>query len=263
MSLGTLYGVGVGPGAPDLITLRAVEVLRRADVLAIPRSSPFSASMAWRIAKPSVGEVPDQERLFFTFPMSFEPERLKPAWEEAFEAIGTRLLAGKTVAFLTEGDPMLFSTFVYLLGAASSRWPDLPIEIVPAVSSIMAVAAATGTPLADGQERIAIVPATYGVEDLEDILERFDTTVLMKLGGEIPRIREALARTGLTDRAVYVERASMPEQRIVRDLSAVEGVRGDCFAMAIVAKKTRSGVLAGASPRDGGPRARRSSEGGT
>ena len=119
---------------------------------------------------------------------------------------------------------------------------------MPGVSSINAVAAVTGTPLADGQERIAIIPATYGVADLGDLLGRFDTIVLMKLGGEMARIFEAVARAGLLDRAVYVAKATMAEQRIVRDLREVEGEHGDCFAMVIVSRKEHSGLLAGTVP---------------
>jgi len=245
VTVATLYGVGVGPGASDLITLRAAGVLRRVPVLALPRSSDFGASMAWKIARPVVGDVPGQERLFLTFPMSKEPERLRPAWDKAFDAIGARLLRGLDVAFATEGDPSLFSSFIYLAAEAPRRWPGVRVEIVPGVSSLAAVPAATGIPLADGQERIAIVPGTYGLGDLEQLLRAFDTVVLMKLGPELPRVLEALERTGLTERAVYVSKATMPEQRIERDLRNVAAERGDCFAMVIVSRKERSGLLAG------------------
>jgi precorrin-2/cobalt-factor-2 C20-methyltransferase len=225
--------------------LRAADLLRRVPVLALPRSSDFGASMAWKIARPVVGDVPGQERLFLTFPMSKEPERLRPAWDKAFDAIGARLLRGLDVAFATEGDPSLFSSFIYLAAEAPRRWPGVRVEIVPGVSSLAAVPAATGIPLADGQERIAIVPGTYGLGDLEQLLRAFDTVVLMKIGPELPRVLQALERTGLSERAVYVSRATMPEQRIERDLRNVAAERGDCFAMVIVSRKERSGLLAG------------------
>jgi precorrin-2/cobalt-factor-2 C20-methyltransferase len=246
---GILYGVGVGPGAPDLITLRALNVLRSADVLALPRSNDWGESMAWKILEPSLGEVSrNQERLFLTFPMNKDPERLKPAMARAFDQIGECLQAGRSVAFVTEGDPSLYSTFVYVAREAPRRWPGLRIEVVPAVSSVLAVPAVTGIPLADGQERIAILPANYGVDDLPSILRSFDTVVLMKIGPEMPRIVAALDEQGLLDRAVYVAKATMREQRIVRDLRTVTAERGDCFAMVIVAKKERSGVLVGEVP---------------
>lgn len=248
MSYGTLYGVGVGPGAPDLITLRALNVLKQAQVLALPRSSDYGESMAWKILKPTLGEIPGQERLFLTFPMNKDPARLRPAWDTAFTAIGERLERGLSVAFATEGDPSLFSTFIYLHQEAPLRWPGIRIEVVPGVSSIMAVPSVTGVPLADGQERIAILPASYGVEDLNQVLELFDTVVLMKMGAEIPKVIEALDRQGLTDRTVYVSKATMAEQRIVRDIRTIQSERGDCFAMMIVSRKERSGLLAGLVP---------------
>lgn len=245
MSYGKLYGVGVGPGAADLITMRALDVLRRVPVLALPRSSDYGASKAWEIVKPALGEAPGQERLFLTFPMAKDPARLRPAWDKAFAAIGARLEQGRDVAFATEGDPSLFSTFVYLADEAPRRWPGIEVEVVPGVSSITAVPAVTGIPLADGQERIAIVPGTYGVDDLGELLARFDTVVLVKIGAEMARIVETIARAGLLGRAVYVSKATMAEQRIVRDLREVATERGDCFAMVIVSRKERSGVLAG------------------
>jgi precorrin-2/cobalt-factor-2 C20-methyltransferase len=245
---GRLYGVGVGPGAPDLLTLRAQRVLREAQVLILPRGNDHGGSMAWRIARPMVGEIDGQERLYLTFPMSKDPARLRPAWETALAAIGARLERGLSVAFLTEGDPSLYSSFIYLAREAPRRWPDVTIEIVPGVSSLAAVPAMTGLPLADGQERIAIVPANYGVDDLVRVLEAFDTVVLMKIGAEMPNVLAALERAGLVEKAVYVSRATMPDQRIERDLRQVSAEYGDCFAMVVVAKREASGVLLGDVP---------------
>lgn len=89
MNYGTLYGVGVGPGAPDLITLRALNVLKQAQVIALPRSSDYGESMAWKILKPTLGDIPGQERIFLTFPMNKDPERLKPAWDAALLPSGS------------------------------------------------------------------------------------------------------------------------------------------------------------------------------
>jgi len=245
VSYGTLHGVGVGPGAADLVTLRALAILRRVPVLAMPRSNDWGGSRAWEIVAPSLADVTGQERLWLTFPMSKDPARVRPAVEKALDAIGERLARGLDVAFATEGDPSLFSTFIYLAREAPRRWPGVNVEVTPGVTSVTAVPAVTGVPLADGEERIAILPGTTGLDDLDDALARFDTVVLMKIGPEMPRIVDAVTRAGLLDRAVYVSRATMPEQRIVRDLAQVQAERGDCFAMVVVAKKTRAGFLTG------------------
>lgn len=250
MTYGTLYGVGVGPGAPDLLTRRAIKVLRRADVLVLPRGSHYGESVAWRIVRTVARNPPEQEHLFLTFPMSREPARHVAAWDKAFAKIGPRLERGLSVAFATEGDPSVYSTFIYLQREAPRRWPGIQIEVVPGVSSITAVPAVTGIPLADGLERIAIIPAGYGVNDLVDVLTRFDTTVLMKIGSEMANIFQALEITGLTDKAIYVSKASTSQQRVIGDVREMTPERGDCFAMIVVSRKERSGVLAGDVPPD-------------
>lgn len=240
-----LYGVGVGPGAPDLVTLRALDVARRVPVLALPRASAWSTSQAWRILEPTLGPVPGQERLFLTFPMSKDPARLRPAWEAAFAAVGERLARGQSVAFISEGDPSLYSSFLYLAQAARARWPEVRVEVVPGVTSVTAVPAVAGVALADGRERLAILPATYGVDDLRGVLRAFDTVVLMKIGGNLERVVAALEAEGLVDRAVLVSRATMPEQRIVRDLRGAREHHCDCFTMVVVTRRERHGALAG------------------
>lgn len=128
---------------------------------------------------------------------------------------------------------------------AQQHWPDVCVEIVPEVSSIAAVPSVTGVPLADGLERVAIIPAGYGVNDLADILNRFDTTILMKIGSEIRNVIAASEITGLIDKATYVSHATMTQQRIVHDVRQLHAEKGDCFAMIIVSRKERSVVLAG------------------
>lgn len=247
-NLGTLFGVGAGPGASDLLTLRAVRVLESADVLALPRSSEFGASVAWDIIAPVIGKRPSQERLRLTFPMSKDSGCVRPHVEAAVTAIGERLLQGQSVAFVTEGDPSLFSTFGYVRQEAALRWPALRIEVVPGVTSITAVAAIGATPLGDGHERIAIIPATYGVQDLVDLLRRFDTVVLMKIGGEMPTILAALEETKLTDCSFFVSKATMPDERVEVDVRRLREERGGCFSMLIVKRRDRSGVLLGDAP---------------
>ncbi|VAX17348.1 Cobalt-precorrin-2 C20-methyltransferase [hydrothermal vent metagenome] len=245
MEYGTLYGVGVGPGAPDLMTLRSVNILKSVDVIAIPRRSEKDESLAWKIAKDNVGDVEGQERLFFNFPMVKDPEVLRPAWEIALSGIGERLKEGKSVAFITEGDPFVYSTFIYLFDEAKKRWPEVNVKIVPAVTSITAVAAVAGIPLADGAERVAILPATYGVDDVAEIVDKFDTTILMKVGKTLPQTIEALEREGCAEKAYYVSRATMEGEKIVHDLNEIEGGKRDYFSMIVVSRRERSGALSG------------------
>ncbi len=243
MSPGKLYGVGVGPGAPDLITLRALERLQKADCIAIPRRDAFTPSVAWRIVEPNLREIPGQDRFFLDFPMSKNSELLKPAWVIALEEIWKRLKQGKNVAFITEGDPFVYSTFIYLFQHARKSWPEVQIEVVPAVSSISAVPVSAGLPVADGREKIAVLPASYGLDDLRPILRMFDTILLMKVSSVMPQIIEALEAEGLLDSAVYVSKATTQQQKIIQDVGKIKNDQCDYFSMVVISKKSRSGIL--------------------
>lgn len=242
---GKLYGVGVGPGATDLITLRAVNVLNKVDVIAIPKSSDHIRPFAWRICSPVVTRGDDQEKIFLRFPMTKDPSILLPAWDYAFSEIGKRLEEGKNVAFITQGDPSVYSSWSYLLEESSDRWPGIEVEIVPAVSSITATPAILQTPLADGRERFCVFPATYGLDDLEKIIETFDCIILTKVGKCIPQLIEKLEKLDLLHKATYISYASTPEQRIVKDLRIIRSESCDYFSMVMLSIRERKGVLRG------------------
>ncbi len=235
-----LYGVGVGPGAPDLLTLRAVRVLREADVLAMPRSADGAESIAGAIARSAVGEVPGQEILSLTFPMTRHPERRRAALEATLDAIGARLAAGKSVALVSEGDPLLYSSFIDVLRAAPDRFRGVPVEVVPGVSSITAAAAAAALPLVDGAERLAVLPARAALEDLPSLAGAFDAAVILKAGPVLPELTAALEREGLAERAILVSEATTPREEIVRGLSGARGTRG-YFSLVLVPGTARGG----------------------
>jgi len=245
MSRGKLYGVGVGPGATDLMTLRAVRVLQQADVIAIPQSSPHIKSVAWRIAEKAVGPVSGQERIHLHFPMTRDPEQTVPAWATAFTEIGSRLEQGKSVAFITEGDPLFYSTYIYLHTHAQENWPLVEVEVVPGVSSFTAVPSIIKTPIADGQERVAVIPASYGLSDLPAIFRLFDTVLLMKVSSVMPEVVRILEDEGLLDVSYYVSRATMEFERVVKDIRSIQNDKCDYFSMIVVSKRDRRGVLEG------------------
>ncbi len=243
---GKLFGVGVGPGATDLITLRAVNVLNTVPVLAIPKSSEQLPSYSWRIASPIVRENESQEKLFLHFPMTKDAEILIPAWDKAFNEIGLRLEKGQDVAFITQGDPSVYSSWSYLLDEAPERWPGIEIEIVPAVSSITAIPASLLTPLADGRERFCVLPGTYGLEDLARLTEDFDTIVLTKVGQVVPELVRILKELNLLKNATYVSYGTTDRQKIVRDLESIQNETCDYFSMVVISIRKRKGVLRGA-----------------
>lgn len=242
---GTLYGVGLGPGASDLITLRALDCLRKVDCIILPRKDEKSSSVSWDIAEETVGPVPGQERLFLSFPMSRDPKVTTHGWNLALKEIKDRIFAGKSVAFISVGDPFIYSSFIYLYEHAQKSWPEIEIKVIPGVSSITAAPIAAGIPVADGQERIAIIPAVYNKDDLRTIIRMFDTIILMKASPVISEIVEIIESEGLLDKSVYVSSATMDKEQIITDIRNIVGKRSRYFSMVVIAKKNHSGVLFG------------------
>lgn len=230
------------------MTLRAHKVINSVDVLAIPQSNAWTKSLAWRICSPNIDEGNQAERLFLTFPMSRDPEVIKPHWDSAFQQIGDRLEQGKSVAFLTQGDPMVYSTFIYLYEHIRTHFPKLPIDIVPGISSISAVPGVTGIPLVDGQETFAVIPASYHIDNLRPYLRQFDSIVLMKVSSVMAPLIEILRDEGLLACATYVERGTSENQQIISNLEDVDQSRCVYFSMVIINKKERAGILAGKAP---------------
>lgn len=233
---GKLYGIGVGPGDPELLTLKAVRVLGEADVVAIPKSKEESDSIALSIVKGSV-DISNKETLELMFPMTKDKEVLRKSREEAAAAICERLKAGKDVACITLGDPMFYSTFSYLIPLIKGKFPEVEIEIVPGISSVMASAALTVTPLTEADERIAVIPATYESDKIRHILETFDTVVLMKVNRVFDKVLGLIEELGLKEKAVFIERCGGENQRVVHNLDSLKSEKLDYLSMVIVKKK--------------------------
>lgn len=235
---GVFYGVGVGPGDPELMTLKAVKVLAKCPVLAVPRSPSGSSEsgVAFSIVQSSV-DLSGKERLELEFPMTRDPAVLLDAREKAAGDISERLAKGKDVAFITLGDPMLYSTFSYLVPLVRERLPGVSIKAVPGVTSVSAAACSAMTTVAESAERVIIVPASYETGELRAWLAEFDTVVLMKVNRKVDAIVELLEEEGCDDSAVFVSRAGWQDHEIITtDLKSLKGKKLDYFSMMIIKK---------------------------
>ena len=233
-SLGTLYGVGLGPGDPELVTLKARRIMRQVPTLLLPVRREGEEGYAWAIAAPHLDQ--GQQRIVrLPFPQERGEAELDRQWERNAERVLSLLADGRDAAFLTEGDPLLYSTFTQLALRLRAAAPELPIEIVPGVSSITAAAAAAGEPLVARGGRLAILPTVYGTDELREVLETFDTVVLLKVNRVLRDVVAVLEDLDLADRALLVERCGRPEQRVVRGLGRFDEPVG-YFSLVIVRK---------------------------
>jgi len=206
-----LLGVGVGPGDPELLTLRAVRAVREADVIFAPTRRRGGRSMALEVIAPHV-DAARQRVEIVPFPESRSGETWEPTARLILSVLGDR---GQGV-FLTEGDPMLFGSFGRLMTALRTLDATLFVEVVPGVTSVTAAAAAAGIELTDYDDRLAIVPATAGLDAVADAVARFDCVVILKIGNVLSDLLSLLDGQGLLAGTVYVRRCGWPDQEIVR-----------------------------------------------
>ena len=231
-SYGCLYGIGVGPGDPELVTLKAQRVLASVPIICTPHSDTSRDSFALSIARQFI-DTDRQELLRFGFPTD-DAEAASRVWEDAAETLALRLKQGQDVAFITEGDPMLFSTFSYVLESIRSNHPEITVEIIPGVSSVMAAAARASVPLVTHGQRLAILPAVYGIDDLREAIANYDTIVLMKVNRVLLDALANLESLGLAGKGIYVRRATTEREQVVQDLRQLTEEDLDYFSLLII-----------------------------
>ncbi len=212
---GTLYGIGVGPGDPDLITLKAVKTLHRVDVVLAAASTKNEASLALSIATPHLALGVEILRL--GFPMPRDAAVLDAAWNANAKAVAEILDAGKSAAFLTLGDPLTYSTFGYLARALAPR-TNAPVEVVPGVTSYQAAAARTGRVLVESGESMAVVSGVADEASLTRVLENAQSAVILKAYKNLPVIRRVLKKLGLDDACVFVTRLGLEGEEVISGL---------------------------------------------
>lgn len=225
---GTLYGVGLGPGDPDLLTVKAHRLISNAAVIAYPTLA-GGDSFARSIAADVIAD--DAVEIVMDVPMTTEREPAQKAYDIGASEIADHLRAGRDVVCLCEGDPFFYGSFMYLFARLSDAFD---IEVVPGVTSMTACAAATGLPLAARNEVLTILPGPMKAEIMAARVAEADSIVIMKVGRHLPKIRSVLTQAGLLDRAKYIERATLGAQAILPLSDAPE--KAPYFSMILVTK---------------------------
>ncbi len=232
LKLGILYGISVGTGDPELITLKGLRLLQKASVIAFPAGVGEQSGMAQRIITPWL--APEQHKLALHFPYVQDKQVLIQAWRSAAEQVWQYLKLGQDVAFACEGDVSFYSTFTYLAQTLLQLHPEAVVQVVPGVSSPMAAAAALGLPLTVRSQRLAVLPTLYVVEELEAVLAWADVVVLIKVSSVYEQVWQVLKRYQLLDRSWVVERATLPDQVIYQDLRDRPNLKLSYFSLLIV-----------------------------
>lgn len=217
LQVGTLYGVGAGPGDPELITVKGLRILQQAPVVAFPAGMRDQSGIAERIV--SSWLTPEQVKLALPFPYVQDMEVLTQAWTQAATEVWGYLNQGQDVVFVSEGDINFYSTFTYLAQTLQQHHPEVKVQAVPGICSPMAAAAVLGIPLTIRSQRLMVLPALYTVAELETALTQADVVVLMKVSGVYQQVWQVLQRHQLLHCSYVVERATLPNQVIYADLS--------------------------------------------
>jgi len=216
MQNGTLYGIGVGPGDPELITLKAVNILRNVAVVFAAASTKNSHSLAEKIVSPHLKEGVPVKPL--GFPMTRDKQRLTAAWKENAHIVVETLKEGEDAAFITLGDPMIYSTFGYIMLKIKETDPDISIEIIPGITSYQAGAAAAGQILVEAEESYAVISGALGSQKLKDIIDHMDNVVMLKVYRNYKEILDTLNELDLTTGSILISRCGLDGEEILWNL---------------------------------------------
>ena len=227
---GKLWGLGVGPGDPELVTLKALRLLRAAPVVAYPApqgGASFARSIVARWLSPA------QREIVIAVPMESARFPAQAAYDEAASRIAVELEAGRDVAVLCQGDPFFYGSFMYLFDRLAERFP---VAVVPGVSSLAACAAASRWPLASRMDTLAVLPASLSEQILLCRLAETDAVAIIKLGRHFAKVRAVLERLGLAQGARYVEHASLADERVL-PLDQVDPATVPYFSMILLHRR--------------------------
>ncbi len=234
---GEFYGIGVGPGDSELITLKAVRIIKSVDCVFAPRADSKGSSLALDI----VSNVCEGKRVVEqVYPMVKDKSKLETAWLASANEIKRELEAGNSVAYLTIGDPLTFSTYCYLLQQLSKIIPSQKIHTIPGITSYNAAASLANFSLIEQSEKLAIIPVSSNVDELRPVLNSFDTVILMKVAKKLDEVIELLEDMELIDNSLFASYIGHKNEFITRDLLSLKGAGKGYLSVIIVRKSTHT-----------------------
>jgi precorrin-2/cobalt-factor-2 C20-methyltransferase len=236
---GTLYGIGVGPGDPELLTLKAVKVLGEVSHVFAASSSKNDYSLAESIVAEHLPPGVPVERL--SFPMTYNSESLENAWTSNCERITQFLLQGDNVAFLTIGDPLTFSTFIYIMRKIEKRLPEVNIKVIPGITAFQAAAACATLPLAEGEESFTVMSMAKGESRLKSAVEFSENVVLMKTYKQFPKILSQIREEGLEEHCWLISRCGLEGEIVECDFDKLSKMEQPHYLSLMIIKRDGTG----------------------
>jgi len=235
MKIGNFYGIGLGPGDPELITLKALHTIQKADCIFVPKSDSKEDSLALEIVKDYVKGKKVIEQIY---PMTKDKQTLNTAWLKAAEEIYTEVRNGYDAVYLTLGDPMTFSTYIYLLRHLNTMLPAQAIHTIPGITSYNAAACVANYPLLTGDERLAVIPIPKDITELRPILESFDTVVLMKVAKNLDEVVQLLEDMKLSENALFASYIGQKNAYLTCDIVSLKG-SGRGYMSVLIVKRNK------------------------
>jgi len=231
---GILYGIGVGPGDPELVTLKALKVLKLVPHIFASCSTKNNYSLALNIIRSHLNGAGIEH---LPFPMTRDSRALQEAWEANARRVLEVLTAGSDAAFVTLGDPLTYSTFGYLLKTLKRLHPGLKIITIPGITSYAAAAALSHIPLTEGEETFYVVSGALGAARLREVIDKSDNIVMLKTYRHFDAIYQALEELNLLDRTTCISRCGLEGETVVEDLRSLKGRSLPYLSMIIIKKK--------------------------
>ncbi|MFL6525607.1 MAG: precorrin-2 C(20)-methyltransferase [Nitrososphaera sp.] len=219
-----LFCIGCGPGDPDLLTVRAAELIRGADMIFAPTARQGKDSIALSVVEKYINKC--TKTVSLVFPMVKDKESLRDYWKRNADEIASAVRTGKKVVYLTVGDPALYSTWIYIQRELKNQHNDIEIEIVPGVTSMFAIAAKAGISLAEGDETVAIVPACYDMEKVKRTASACDTVIFLKDGRYFDSVINMLGEAGFPDNATVAIAQNVSDEGELLEMKKISELRG-------------------------------------
>ena len=218
-----LIAVGCGPGDPDLLTVKAVKAIQNADTIMCPTSKEGKPSIAFSVISSILDKTKNQEIVSLVFPMTKDEKTLEETWKKNSKILAENVLSGKNVVYITVGDPYLYSTWIYLHKEILKNHPEIKITVIPGIVSMFTFASKVGISLAEGAEKVSVIPSCYDLSQVKEIAKNSDTMVFLKDGRYFDQVIELLKESGFSDDSIFAIGQDLDtENEIVKKLTLGE-----------------------------------------